>query len=64
MVITGLGGPEVLKWVEEELPRVPALTMAGGHSRYTLVPAVHLVPVPDALLHGSSTGPSGGSGYV
>ena len=109
VVITGLGGPEVLKWVEEELPepgpglvrvkvlaagvafadvlmrhglypgtppfpfapgydvvgdidaigesvkefrlgqRVAALTMTGGYSRYTLVPAAHLVPVPEGL---------------
>jgi NADPH:quinone reductase-like Zn-dependent oxidoreductase len=109
VVITGLGGPEVLKWVEAELPqpgpeqarvkvlaagvafadvlmrrglypgvppfpfapgydivgdvdavggnvkefrvgqRVAALTMTGGYSRHTLVPAAHLVPVPDAL---------------
>ena len=109
MVITGLGGPEVFKWVEEELhepgagnvrvrvlaagvafadvlmrhglypgtPRFPfapgydivgeidavgpdvkhfcvgqrvaALTMVGGYSRFTIVPAIHLVPVPDGL---------------
>ena len=106
VVITGVGGPEVLKLVEEELPtpgprevrvkvlaagvafadvlmrhklypaappfpfapgydivgeidaigdgigefqlrqRVAALTMVGGYSQYTLVPAAHLVPVP------------------
>jgi NADPH:quinone reductase-like Zn-dependent oxidoreductase len=109
VVITGLGGPEVLQWVEEDLPkagagevcvkilaagvafadvlmrrglypgtprfpfvpgydivgevdafgdrvdqfmtgqRVAALTMIGGYSRYTLVPASRLVPVPDGL---------------
>jgi NADPH:quinone reductase len=109
VVITGLGGPEVLKWVEEDLPkpeagqvrvkilaagvafadvlmrrglypgtpkfpfapgydivgevdalgdgvsqftigqRVAALTMIGGYSRYTVVPASRLVPVPDGL---------------
>jgi len=109
MMITGLGGPEVFKWVEDDLPtpapgqvrvkiiaagvafadilmrhglypgtpafpfapgydivgeidalgdgvsgfavsqRVAALTMIGGYSRYTIVPAAHLVPVPDNL---------------
>jgi NADPH:quinone reductase-like Zn-dependent oxidoreductase len=109
VVITGLGGPEVLKWVEEDLPepgvgqvrvkifaagvafadvlmrhglypaapkfpfapgydivgeidalgsgvnqfaigqRVAALTMIGGYSRYTVVPAAHLVSVPEGL---------------
>lgn len=109
VVITRLGGPEVLRQVEEELPSVPdghvrvkvlatgvafadvlmrhglypgvpplpfapgydivgevealgpnvtgfhvgqgvaALTMIGGYSRYTVVPAAHLVPVPDGL---------------
>ena len=109
VVITGRGGPEVLQWVEEDLPtpgpgqvrvkviatgvayadilmrhglypvsqafpfapgydivgdidalgegvtgfapgqRVAALTMIGGYSRYLLVPAAHLVPVPDNL---------------
>ncbi|HEY1469777.1 MAG TPA: medium chain dehydrogenase/reductase family protein [Candidatus Acidoferrum sp.] len=109
VVITGLGGPEVLKWVEEDLPtpgagevrvkilaagvafadvlmrhglypgtpklpfapgydivgdvdalgdgvshpaigrRVAALIMIGGYSRYTVVPANRLVPVPDGL---------------
>jgi NADPH2:quinone reductase len=109
MVLTGLGGPEVLKCVEEHLPkpgagevrvkilaagiafadvlmrrglypgtpkfpftpgydlvgnidalgdavsqfvigqRVAALTMIGGYSRYTVVPAGRLVPVPDGL---------------
>lgn len=109
VLITGLGGPEVLKWVEEDLPapgvgevrvkilaagvafadvlmrrglypktpkfpfapgydivgdvdalgdgvnqfaigqRVAALTMIGGYSRYTVVPADRLVPVPDGL---------------
>jgi NADPH:quinone reductase-like Zn-dependent oxidoreductase len=109
VVITGLGGPQVLKYVEEELPtprpgqvrvkilaagvafadvlmrhglypgtpnfpfapgydivgevdalgeaaspftigqRVAALTMTGGYSRYTLVPAARLVGVPAAL---------------
>lgn len=29
--------------------RVAALTMIGGYSRYTVVPAKHLVPVPDGL---------------
>jgi NADPH:quinone reductase-like Zn-dependent oxidoreductase len=29
--------------------RVAALTMVGGYAQYTLVPAVHLVPVPDQL---------------
>lgn len=109
MMITGRGGPEVFKWVEDNLPipgpgqvrvkviaagvafadvlmrhglypgipafpfapgydvvgevdalgdgvsgfaigqRVAALTMVGGYSRYTIVPAAHLVPVPDKL---------------
>jgi NADPH:quinone reductase-like Zn-dependent oxidoreductase len=109
MVITGRGGPEVFKWVEEGLPtpgpgqlrvkviaagvafadvlmrhglypgtpafpfapgydlvgevdalghgvrgfaigqRVAALTMTGGYSCYTIVPAAHLVPVPENL---------------
>jgi NADPH:quinone reductase-like Zn-dependent oxidoreductase len=109
VVITGRGGPEVLKLVEEDLPapgpghvhvrvlaagvayadvlmrhglypkippfpfapgydivgdidalgagvtqfargqRVAALTMIGGYAQYTLVPTVHLVPVPDQL---------------
>jgi NADPH:quinone reductase-like Zn-dependent oxidoreductase len=109
VVITGLGGPEVLKWVEEDLPkplagqvrvkiltagvafadvlmrrglypgtpkfpfapgydivgevhalgdgvsqfsigqRVAALTMIGGYSRYTVVPAARLVRVPEGL---------------
>jgi len=109
IVLTGLGGPEVLKCVEEHLPkpgagqvrvkilaagiafadvlmrrglypgtpkfpftpgydlvgnidalgdavsqfvigqRVAALTMIGGYSRYTVVPAGRLVPVPDGL---------------
>lgn len=109
VVITGLGGPEVLKLVEQELPqpapgearvqvlatgvayadilmrhglypktppfpfapgydivgaidalgedvsefrlgqRVAALTMTGGYSQFTLVPARHLVPVPEGL---------------
>jgi len=106
VVITALGGPEVLKWVEEDLPkplasqvrvkilaagvafadvlmrrglypgtpklpfapgydivgevdalgegvnqftigqRVAAVTMIGGYSRYTVVPAARLVRVP------------------
>ena len=29
--------------------RVAALTMTGGYAQYTLVPAAHLVPVPDQL---------------
>jgi NADPH:quinone reductase-like Zn-dependent oxidoreductase len=29
--------------------RVAALTMIGGYSQFTLVPAIHLVPVPDGL---------------
>jgi NADPH:quinone reductase-like Zn-dependent oxidoreductase len=29
--------------------RVAALTMIGGYSRFTCVPAAHLAPVPDAL---------------
>jgi NADPH:quinone reductase-like Zn-dependent oxidoreductase len=29
--------------------RVAALTMTGGYSQYTLVPAIHLVPVPHGL---------------
>jgi NADPH:quinone reductase-like Zn-dependent oxidoreductase len=109
VVITGLGGPEVLKWLEEDLPepgpgqvrvkvlaagvafadvlmrrglypgvpafpfapgydivgdiaavgegvkdldvgqRVAALTMIGGYSRFTIVPAKHCVPVPSGL---------------
>jgi NADPH:quinone reductase-like Zn-dependent oxidoreductase len=109
VVITRLGGPEVLRQIEEEMPAVPdrhvrvrvlaagvayadvlmrhglypavpqlpfapgydivgevdlpgpnvadfqpgqrvaALTMIGGYSRYTVVPAAHLVPVPDGL---------------
>ncbi|MGB9435387.1 MAG: medium chain dehydrogenase/reductase family protein [Candidatus Acidiferrum sp.] len=109
VILTGLGGPEVLKRVEEELPepapgqvrvkvlaagvafadvlmrrglypgtprfpfvpgydivgdidavgagvtdfrvgqRVAALTMLGGYSQYTLVGAIHLVPVPAGL---------------
>ena len=109
VVITGRGGPEVLKWIEEDLPvpgpghvrvkviatgiayadilmrhglypvkqafpfapgydivgeidalgegvsgvapgqRVAALTMVGGYSRYLVVPAAHLVPMPDGL---------------
>jgi NADPH:quinone reductase-like Zn-dependent oxidoreductase len=109
VVITALGGPEVLKWVEEYLPtpragevrvrilaagvafadvlmrrglypgtpkfpfapgydivgevdalgdgvshfkigqRVAALTMIGGYSGYTVVPASRLVPVPNGL---------------
>lgn len=109
VVITGLGGPEVLKWVEEDLPvpapgqvrvkvlaagvayadilmrrglypgtprfpfapgydivgnvdalgegvtgfaigqRVAVLTMVGGYSRFTLVPATCLVAVLDQL---------------
>ncbi len=109
MVITGCGGPEVFKWIEEDLPapgngevrvkviaagvafadilmrhglypgtpafpfapgydivgeidalgdavsgftigqRVAALTMVGGYSRYTIVSAQQLVPVPDSL---------------
>jgi NADPH:quinone reductase-like Zn-dependent oxidoreductase len=109
VVITGPGGPEVLKWVEEYLPtpragevrvrilaagvafadvlmrrglypgtpkfpfapgydivgevdalgdgvshfkigqRVAALTMIGGYSGYTVVPASRLVPVPNGL---------------
>ena len=107
--ITRLGGPEVLQWIEDEIPvpaagevrvkvlaagvayadllmrkglypgapkppfapgydivgdidavgpgetgfqagqRVAALTMIGGYSRFTIVPAAHLVPVPDGL---------------
>jgi len=109
VVITSQGDPDVLKWVEEDLPtpgpgqvrvkvlttgvayadvlmrhglypgvpafpfapgydivgdidaigegvtgfvpgqRVGALTMIGGYSRFTVVPAGHLVPVPDGL---------------
>jgi NADPH:quinone reductase-like Zn-dependent oxidoreductase len=109
ILIIRKGGPEVLQWVEEELPvppkgqvrvkvlatgvayadilmrhglypgvpsfpfapgydivgeidalgegvtdfqirqRVAALTMIGGYSRFTTVPAAHLVPVPDGL---------------
>lgn len=109
VVITGLGGPETLRYVEEELPepgadqvrvkvlaagvafadilmrhglypgvppfpfapgydivgeidavgesvkafrvgqRVAALTMIGGYSRFTVVPAAHLVSLPDGL---------------
>jgi len=109
VVITRLGGPEVLQQVEEEIPQAPeghvrvrvlatgvafadvlmrhglypavpalpfapgydivgevdalgqgvtqvpmgqrvaALTMIGGYSRYTVVPAAHLVPVPEGL---------------
>jgi NADPH:quinone reductase len=109
IVITRLGGPEVLQWVEEDLPipsaghvrvkvlaagvayadllmrrglypgapkppfvpgydivgdidavgpgvtefkigqRVAALTMTGGYSRFTVVPATHLVTVSDGL---------------
>jgi NADPH:quinone reductase-like Zn-dependent oxidoreductase len=109
VVITSRGGPEVLKYVEDDLPtpgpgqvcvkvlaagvayadvlmrhglypgippfpfapgydivgdidalgagvthfslgqRVGALTMIGGYAQYTLVPAAHLVPVPDQL---------------
>jgi NADPH:quinone reductase-like Zn-dependent oxidoreductase len=109
VVISGQGGPEVLKYVEEDIPapgpgqvgvrnlasgvayadvlmrhglypktppfpfapgydivgdihalgpgvtqfalgqRVAALTMTGGYAQYTLVPAEHLVPVPDQL---------------
>jgi len=109
VVVTRLGGPEVLQWVEDELPvpaaghvrvkvlaagvayadllmrkglypggpkppfapgydivgdidavgpdvsefkigqRVAALTMTGGYSRFTVVPAMHLVVVPDGL---------------
>jgi NADPH:quinone reductase-like Zn-dependent oxidoreductase len=109
VVITSKGGPEVLKYVEDDLPapatgqvgvkvlatgvayadvlmrhglypktppfpfapgydivgdidalgpgvtqfalgqRVAALTMTGGYAQYTLVPAAHLVPVPDQL---------------
>ena len=109
VVITRLGGPDALQWVEEGLPqpgpgqtrvkvlaagvafadvlmrhglypgvpafpfapgydivgeidvvgegvgdfrvgqRVAALTMTGGYSRYTVVRAAHLVPVPDGL---------------
>ena len=109
VIITGRGGPEVLKWVEEDLPapapgqvrvkvlatgvayadilmrhglypgaprfpfapgydvvgdidalgegvtgfaidqRVAALIMIGGYSRFTVVPAAHLVPVPEQL---------------
>lgn len=109
VVITGLGGPEVLKLVQEPLPepppahvrvkvlaagvafadvlmrrglypgtpsfpftpgydivgdvealgggavdfhvgqRVAALTMIGGYSQFTIVPAAHLVPVPEGL---------------
>jgi NADPH:quinone reductase-like Zn-dependent oxidoreductase len=29
--------------------RVASLTMIGGYSQFTIVPAVHLVPVPDGL---------------
>jgi NADPH:quinone reductase len=29
--------------------RVAALTMVGGYAQYTIVPAAHLVPVPDQL---------------
>jgi len=109
VIIGKLGGPEVLIWVQEDLPqptpghvrvkvlaagvayadilmrrglypktpplpfapgydivgdidavgegvdnfqvgqRVAALTMIGGYSQYTLVPAIHLVPVPVGL---------------
>ena len=109
VLITGPGGPEVLKVVEEDLPqpgpgqvrvkvlaagvafadllmrrglypgtprfpfvpgydivgdidalgvgvgefdigqRVAALTMTGGYSQFTIVPAIHLVPVPKGL---------------
>jgi NADPH:quinone reductase-like Zn-dependent oxidoreductase len=109
VLITGLGGPEVLRFVEEDLPqpgpgqvrvkvlaagiayadllmrrglypqtppfpfvpgydivgdidavgdasggfhvgqRVAALTMIGGYSQFTIVPAIHLVPVPTQL---------------
>jgi NADPH:quinone reductase-like Zn-dependent oxidoreductase len=109
VVITGKGGPEVLKLVEDDVPqpaagevrvkvlaagvayadilmrhglypnqppfpfspgydivgdideigdgvqnfrvgqRVAALTMIGGYSQYAIVPAIHLVPVPDGL---------------
>jgi NADPH:quinone reductase-like Zn-dependent oxidoreductase len=109
VVITAIGGPEVLQWVESDAPlagpgqvrvrniaagvayadllmrrglypdtpplpfapgydivgeidalgdgvencvvgqRVAALTMIGGYSRYTIVPATHLVPVPPNL---------------
>ncbi len=109
MVITGRGGPEVFRWIEDDLPtpgsgqvrvkviaagvafadvlmrhglypgapafpfapgydivgevdalgegvsgfaigqRFAALTMVGGYSRYTIVPAAHLVRVPDNL---------------
>jgi NADPH:quinone reductase-like Zn-dependent oxidoreductase len=109
IIIARQGGPEVLQWVEDELPspapghlrvkvlaagvayadilmrrglypgtpafpftpgydivgdidalgpnvtefrvgqRVAALTMTGGYSRFTNVPAAHLVPVPDGL---------------
>lgn len=109
VLITGLGGPEVLRFVEEDLPqpgpgqvrvrvlaagvayadllmrrglypntppfpfvpgydivgdvdalgdgsgefqvgqRVAALTMIGGYSQFTIVPPVHLVPVPSQL---------------
>jgi len=109
VVITAVGGPEVLQWVESDAPspgpgqvrvrniaagvayadllmrrglypgtpalpfapgydivgeidalgdgvnnftsgqRVAALTMIGGYSRYTVVPAKHLVPVPPNL---------------
>ncbi|MGB6430198.1 MAG: medium chain dehydrogenase/reductase family protein [Candidatus Acidiferrales bacterium] len=109
VVVTALGGPEVLKYVEEDMPapgagevrvkvlaagvayadilirrglypdqpslpcspgydvvgdidavgegvtefragqRVAALTMIGGYSRFTIVPAAHLVLVPDGL---------------
>jgi NADPH:quinone reductase-like Zn-dependent oxidoreductase len=108
-VITGRGGPEVLKYIEDDLPgtgpgqvrvkvlatgvayadvlmrhglypgippfpfapgydivgnidalgagvtqfalgqRVAALTMIGGYAQYTVVPAAHVVPVPDHL---------------
>jgi NADPH:quinone reductase-like Zn-dependent oxidoreductase len=34
--------------------RVAALTMIGGYSRYLLVPAAHLVPVPDNLDPGEA----------
>jgi NADPH:quinone reductase-like Zn-dependent oxidoreductase len=109
VVITAIGGPEVLQWIESDAPlpgprqvrvrniaagvayadllmrrglypntpafpfapgydivgeidalgdgvknfvlgqRVAALTMIGGYSRYTVVPASHLVPVPPNL---------------
>jgi NADPH:quinone reductase-like Zn-dependent oxidoreductase len=40
-------GPEVTQFAIGQ--RVAALTMTGGYAQYTLVPAEHLVPVPDQL---------------